>query len=169
MDKKEPLVHDPSPECNNYNYQHPDFKVLLTRKFELSELCEIFFNKWGKYLYLITVSLVSLLFAWSLVTVVGSAWATNIPLNFGPFQQCSYDAFNNRVIPHGADLEGCQLAYYVCLMLCLLDLKEQVILQMILGLLRVMLISMLLIYCIVNLVHEDNVYELQGIVPAGKF
>ena len=54
-------------------------------------------------------------------------------------------------------------------MLCLLDLKEQVILQMILGLLRVMLISMLLIYCIVNLVHEDNVYELQGIVPAGKF
>ena len=37
---------------------------------------------------------------------------------------------------------------------------------MILGLLRVMLISMLLIYCIVNLVHEDNVYELQGNVPA---
>ena len=109
-----------------------------------------------------------LLLAWSLATVVGSAWATNIPLNFGPLQQCSHDAFNNRVIPHGADLEGCKLAYYICLMLCLLDLKEQAILQMILGLLRVMLISMLLIYCIVNLVHEDNVYELQGIVPAGN-
>ena len=39
-----------------------------------------------------------LLLAWSLATVVGSAWATNIPLNFGPFQQCSYDVFNNRVI-----------------------------------------------------------------------
>ena len=171
MDKKEPLVHDPSPECNNYNYQHPDFKVLLTRKFELSELCEIFFNKWGKYLYLIAITLVSILFAWSLATVVGSAWAINIPLNFGPFQQCSYDAFKNKTIP---GLDDCRFTYYFCLMLfasvivplCLLDLKEQVILQMIFGLVRVMLISMLLIYCIVNLIHKDSVCELQGNVPA---
>lgn len=50
--------------------------------------------------------------------------------------------------------------------LCLLDLKEQVILQMIFGLVRVMLISMLLIYCIVNLIHKDSVCELQGNVSA---
>jgi len=29
---------------------HPDFKVCRTRLFETSELCEIFFNKWVKYL-----------------------------------------------------------------------------------------------------------------------
>ena len=172
MDKKESFVHNQSAsaECsNNYDYQHPDFKVHLARKFELSELCEIFFNKWGKYLYLITVTLVSLLFAWSLATVVGSALATNIPLNFGPFQQCPHDAFNNRVIPHGPGLEGCQLAYYFCLMLfalvviplTLMDLNEQAILQMVFGLLRVLLISMLLIYCIVNLMHGGNIYELK--------
>ena len=44
-----------------------------------------------------------------------------------------HDAFNNRVIPHGADLEGCQLAYYFSLVLfafiiphSMVGLKEQV-------------------------------------------
>ena len=164
--KVESLVHNASAECNNYNYQHPDFRVLLARKFELSELCEIFLNKWGKYLYLLTVTVVCFFSAWALATVVGSAWATNIPLNFGPFQQCPFDAFNNRVIPQG----GCQLAYYFCLMLfasvvvplSVMGLKEQVVIQMILGLLRFLLIAMMLIYCIVRLIQGDS--ELQEIM-----
>ena len=80
---------------SEYDYHHPDFKVLLTRKFELSELCEIFISKWAKYLYMILAVVVSLLFAWSMAAIVGSALATNIPLNFGPFNQCHHDAFNN--------------------------------------------------------------------------
>ena len=110
------------------------------------------------------------LIAWSITIVVGSAWATNIPLNFGPFQQCPYDAFNNRVLPQGSDLEGCQLAYYFCLMLfasvvvplSVMGLKEQVVIQMILGLLRFLLIAMMLIYCIVRLIQGDS--ELQEIM-----
>ena len=161
-----------SDKCSDYNYQHPDFRVLLARKFELSELCEVFFNKWGKYLYLLIVIVICFLIAWSLAIVVGSAWATNIPFNFGPFQQCSYDAFDNKILPHGPDLEGCQLAYYCSLMLfalivvplSVMGLKEQVVIQMILGLLRILLLSMMLIYCLVRLIQEDS--ELQEKLPS---
>ena len=149
---------------SEYDYQHPDFNVLLTRKFELSELCEIFISKWAKYLYMILAVLVSLLFAWSMAAIVGSALATNIPLNFGPFNQCHHDAFNNRVIPS----EECLPAYYFCLVSfaviivppSMLDLKEQVIFQVFFGLLRVLLISILVIYCIVNLFQGNSSQEM---------
>ena len=108
--------------------------------------------------------LVSLLFAWSMAAIVGSALATNIPLNFGPFNQCHHDAFNNRVIPD----EECLPAYYFCLMFfaliiippSLMELREQVVFQVFFGLMRVLLISMLVIYCIVNLIHENNSPEM---------
>jgi len=66
----------------------------------------------GEVLLPANCEVVCFFIAWGMATVVGSAWATNIPLNFGLFSmQCSYDAFNNLLIPHGADLEGFQLAY----------------------------------------------------------
>ena len=109
----------------------------------MSELCEVFFNKWAKYLYMITLTMLASVFAWSMVTVVGSALATNIPLNFGPFNQCSYNAFQNTVIP---EPERCRHMYHFCLMvfalivvpLSMMDLKGQVIFQVALGLLRIL-------------------------------
>ena len=96
-----------------------------------------------------------------MVTVVGSALATNIPLNFGPFNQCSYNAFQNTVIP---EPERCRHMYHFCLMvfalivvpLSMMDLKGQVIFQVAFGLLRMLLIFIILIYCIVYLIHGDN-------------
>ena len=97
---------------------HPDFRAVQKRNFETSELCEIFFGKLGKYLYLIALIIFSGISAMSLATVASTAWATNIPLNFGPFQKCPCKAFHEQVIPQGPGLEGCRLAYYCCL--CLL-------------------------------------------------
>ena len=116
---------------------------------------------------MITLTVLASMFAWSMVTVVSSALATSIPLNFGPFNQCSYDAFQNTVIP---EPEGCRHMYYLCLMffalivvpLSMMDLKGQVILQVAFGLLRTLLISILLIYCIVNLIHVGNKSELSS-------
>ena len=133
----------------------------------MSELCEVFFNKWAKYLYMITLTVLASMFAWSMVTVVGSALATKIPLNFGPFQQCSYDAFQNTVIP---EPERCRHMYHLCLMvfalivvpLSMMDLKGQTILQVAFGLLRTLLISILVIYCIVNLIHTGDKSELSS-------
>ena len=107
------------------------------------------------------MTVLALMFAWSMSTVVGSALATNIPLNFGPFNQCSYNAFQNTVIP---EPERCRHMYHFCLMvfalivvpLSMMDLKGQVIFQVAFGLLRMLLIFIILIYCIVYLIHRDN-------------
>ena len=86
--KVESFVHDESHKRCDYNYQHPECRVLLACKFELSEPCEVFFNRWVKYFYLLIVIVVCFIIAWGMATVLGSAWATNIPLNFqiGLFQ-----------------------------------------------------------------------------------
>ena len=144
----------------------PNFKVCQSQRYEISELCEIFFNRWAKYIYLLLLSLSSLFFAWSYAVVAATAWATHIPINFGPFQQCSYDAFHIHIIP---ELEGCRHTYYFCLMLfgliviplSLVDLKEQATIQTILGLLRVLLIVLVLVFCVVKLTLGDDSYELQ--------
>jgi len=142
---------------------HPDFKVCRTRLFETCELCEIFFNKWVKYLYLIMVVMYCILVALAFTTVASAAWASNIPLNFGPFKQCEHDAFHYRRLPE----EPCLYTYYFCLMvfglivvpLSLMGLREQAILQTIFGILRVLMISMIVTYSIVKIIEGENIYE----------
>ena len=142
---------------------HPDFKVCRTRLFETSELCEIFFYKWVKYLYLIIVVTYCIFIALAFATVASTAWASNIPLNFGPFQQCEHDAFHYRTLPE----KPCLHTYYFCLMvfglivvpLSLMGLREQAILQTIFGILRVLMISMVVIYSIVKIIEGENIYE----------
>ena len=143
---------------------HPDFRVLRTHGFETSELCEIFFNSFGKYLYLLVVAVFCLSVAVSYAVVVGSAWATNIPLEFGPFRQCSYDAFHYELIP---EEDGCRYTYYFCLMLfglivvplSVMNLKEQAVIQGIFGLLRFLMIAMILVYCIVKLIEGGDICQ----------
>ena len=143
---------------------HPDFQVLRARGFETSELCEIFFNKFVKYFYLVLVAVFCFSCASSVTVVTSSAWATNIPLNFGPFTQCSYDAFNNVVIPKD---DSCRYSYYFCLMLfglivvpfSVMNLKEQAVIQAIFGLLRFLMIAMILIYCIVKLFEGGDICQ----------
>ena len=70
------------------SYQHLECRVLLAHKFELSEPCEVFFNRWVKYFYLLIVIVVCFFIARGMATVVGSAWATNIP-QLWSFSACS--------------------------------------------------------------------------------
>ena len=142
----------------------PDFRILRTRGFETSELCEIFFNKLGKYLYLVIVAVFCFSVAVSYAVVVGSAWATNIPLNFGPFNQCSYNAFHYELIPAE---DGCRYTYYFCLMLLglivvplsMMNLKDQAVIQAIFGLLRLLMLAMILVYCIVRLFEGGDICQ----------
>ena len=143
---------------------HPDFRVLRTRGFETSELCEIFFNKFVKYFYLVLVAVFCFPCASAVTVVTSSTWATNIPLNFGPFTQCSYDAFHNVMIPEN---DGCRYSYYFCLMLfgliviplSVMNIKEQAVIQAIFGLLRFLMIGMILVYCIVKLFEGGDICQ----------
>ena len=143
--------------------QHPEFEITLKRKFEPVELCEIFVGTWFKYVYLAVVVVYCFLASWSFSTVAGTAWATNIPYNFGALNTCDASAFQHRVLPQG----GCLYSYYfsiflfgiIVVTLSLLDLKEQVLVQFFLGSLRFITVGIIVVYSIVRLAQDENVCE----------
>ena len=140
--------------------QQPIFEIKLTRKFEIVELSEMFVGKWFKYLYLIIIIVYGFLSCWSFAAVAGSAWGTNIPYNFGDMRICNSHAFHHRILPLG----GCLYAYYfsvflfavIVTVLSVLDLNEQIIVQVVLGLARYIAISAILIYCGVRLIQGGD-------------
>ena len=165
------FISEESVDINQKSTSHPNFEIILTRKFEISELCEIFFNRWVKYLYVFVVTLNGFFACWSYSAVFGSAWASNIPLNFGTLHQCSHDAFHHRLLPTGTpELDSCRNAYYFCLFLfsliviplSLLELKEQAIVQMCLGVLRFATVAIIIIYCIVKIAEVGDICGQAG-------
>ena len=140
----------------------PDFKIKDTRKFEVTELCEIFVGKWFKVVYVILMLAHGLLTLLTYATVASSAWAVNIPLNFGTLRECSDLDFLNQYFP--ADL-ACGNAYRLCLAffaaivipLSLLDLKEQAIFQFLLGILRFVMLLSIITYCVYHIISGDHI------------
>ncbi len=153
-------------------YVNPKFEITLKRKFEVVELCEIFFNKWVKYLYLLILSVYCFLAGWSFSTVAGSAWAVNIPYNFSSVVMCTDpDSFHHRFLPEDRE---CLNAYYFSLFifavivvsLSLLDLKEQAIIQMVLGLLRFITVGAVIVYSIARISQGNDVCIASSDEPA---
>ena len=158
---------------NSVASDHPDFRILETRSFETSELCEVFINKLGKYIYLVIVIVFSLCIALSMVVVVSTTLATIIPLEklMGPFNRCHPDAFKNITSPED---DGCRYSYYFCLMLfglivvplSMMNLKVQAFIQAIFGFLRFLMLAMILIYCIVKLFEVGDICRGTLITPS---
>ena len=147
--------------CNGKEQRKPNFRIELSRKFEPSELCQVFVGRWLKIVYLIILTCYTFLACLSFSTVAGSAWSINIPLNFSGVEQCSVNEFKDHILP----LPPCRNAYWFCLFLfacivvplSLIELKEQVIVQVALGILRFVTIGAIVIFCIANLIEYPNV------------
>ena len=138
----------------------PKFELLLTRKFEATEMCEFFFGPYMKYIYLAILGAYMFVSYWASATVAGSAWASNLPLNFGSLSQCEEESFHHDLAPSG----GCLAAYRFCIMLfaviviplSLVELTEQKHLQILLGLMRFLTFGCLIIYSVVNLISHPG-------------
>ena len=136
----------------------PEFRVLITRKFEISELCEIFLFKWSKYIYLVLLTLLTFFACISYSTVAGSSWAEILPFHSHALLKCNITEFND-IIPHTIE---CRNAYRLCVFffacivvpLSLLELREQVWVQVVLGLMRFFTIGCMIIYCVVKLITD---------------
>ena len=97
---------------------------------------------------------------WAYATVAGSAWATNLPLNFGSLSQCKEQAFYHTLVPSG----GCLSAYRFCIMLfgliviplSLIELTEQKHLQILLGLMRFFTFGCLMVYSVTNIISHPG-------------
>lgn len=147
----------------------PNFYVSIHRKFEPSEMCEIFIGRWFKILYILVLIVHSFLTCLSYSTVTGSAWSVNLPLNFGNLEQCNSHDFFQELLPDGK----CLNSYRFCLLLfalivvpiSLLDLKEQVIVQFLLGVLRFVTIGAIIMYCLMYLVQDYMVADCKNPIP----
>jgi amino acid permease len=162
--EREILIQDTSePSQGNAGkaQSSPRYEIRCTRKFEPIEVCEIFLNQWGKYAYMIIWSLNCFLTGWSFTTVAASAWSTNIPFSSSTIQQCAGEDFLRVLIPQN---QPCWHAYMICVLLfavivvplSLLNLSEQALLHMTLGLLRFVTIAIIIFYCVVKLSIGTN-------------
>ena len=150
----------------------PNFHITIMRKFELSEMCELFVGRWLKIVYLLLLTAYIFLALLSYSAVTGSAWSVNIPLNFGTLEECTDQDFLHQILPHGR----CLNAYRFCLFLfavvviplSLLDLKEQAIVQLILGLLRFFTLGAIIIYCFFYVVQGYTITSCEDPLPISK-
>ena len=81
----------------SYRQPLPTYEVLPSRKFEFSELCEIFLGSSFKKLYMVALFFYMTFICWSYATIVGTSWSLVIP--WGPSDVCSADDFANVYIP----------------------------------------------------------------------
>ena len=148
-------------ECKDIQRTYnPHFYISISRKFEQSEMCFLFAGQWLKISYIAVIVLLTFVGVTTYSTVAGSAWSVNIPFNFGNLKQCHDDDFRNNLFPKD---EECGNAYRFCvfifacivIFLSVLPLKEQAIVQVILGLLRFTTIGAIVIYCLVKLFGDD--------------
>ena len=170
--QKREILNDTDTMNLECSWTHPSFEITIKRKFEVLELCKIFFNKWVMYLYLIILSVYCFLALWSFSTVAGSAWASNIPYNFSDVVMCSDDPdpFKHVLLPKEPT---CRNAYHfslflfsiVVVTLSLVDLKDQAILQMILGFLRFFTVAAIVIYSVVKVSQGNDVCAIDEVPP----
>ena len=150
-------------EHKNIQSSIPRYYISTLRKFEPTELSLIFVGQWMRIMYLFVIVLATFIAVATYCTVAGSAWSVNIPFNFGSLKQCHDDDFRNNVFP---EREECGNAYRFCvfvfgcivIFLSILPLKEQLVVQVILGVLRFTTIAAIVVYCVVNLIG-GNVIE----------
>ena len=137
-------------------------------------MCDLFIGRWMKIVYAIMLVTIIFFAAMAYSTVAGSAWSVNIPFNFGNLKQCHDDDFKNNVFPKD---EECGNAYRFCvfifacivIFLSVLPLKEQLIVQVILGLLRFTAIGAIVLYCLAHLFSGDVIENCNNPLEEPEF
>lgn len=162
--KEHPSVQIANEQSSALHSAPPQYKILSTRKFEPSELCEMFVGRWFKYVYLVFLSLYTFCSCPSYAAVAGSSWAVNLPFNYSNIIECTERDFNGHLFP---TLDSCRNVYWLCLLMfacivipiSLLELKKQILVQVAVGLLRFCVIGGMVIYCLVNLFMGRVIFD----------
>ena len=99
--------------------------------------------------------------SWAYTTVAAQAWAANIPFNTSTLKMCHQYDFNNYFVPPDP---GCANAYRLCVFLfgvvvvalSLVELTEQKIIQVTMGVMRFVTMVCMMIFCIVRLIESNG-------------
>ncbi|XP_062509260.1 transmembrane protein 104 homolog [Corticium candelabrum] len=135
-------------------------EIRTDRRFELPELCQIFLGRVTSICYLLALLFYLFLSQWMASPIIGTAVATNMPINSGVFRQCNEKDFG----PHLHPTDGCWNTYalsvllfsVVIIPLSCLELKELAVIQVIMALFRFIMLLVMSIYSIVSVAEEDD-------------
>ena len=144
------------------------YYISETRKFEITEMIEIYFGFVGKIFALVIIFLCCILTNWSYATVTATAWSVNIPINTTVLAECSQTDFIFKRFPTD---QRCSNLYRVCLaifgviimVLSSLELNEQKYLQVSFAIMRFIAFVSLVIFSIFIIIH--NIYNPQNPIP----
>lgn len=153
----EELLHDKIQELEQQRAQHAH---LSTRKFEPSELCEMFVGRWLKCAYILILIAFTFLVSPGYASIAASAWAVNMPINSTVFDQCTDEDFNEHILPNR---DACRNTYWLCLCLfacvvvplSLIEPKEQTCIQVLFGVLRFGVFVSMVVHCLVMLLSGN--------------
>lgn len=132
------------------------------RKFEITELCNLFLGGKAKIFYMIVLFVYLALACWSFTTVAASTWSANIPFGNGSnIRQCTPEDFQDRIIPAPG---GCLNTYRLCagifavivLSLSCLEVTEQKIIQIVMGVLRFVVVFFMCFNSVTALASKEN-------------
>ena len=70
-------------------------------------MCELFGGCWSKVVYLFLLTFQTFLGCTVHCSVVGSAWASSLLLNFNRVEECTGEDFKGHIFPE----DGCGYAY----------------------------------------------------------
>ena len=143
----------------------PTYEIRSERKFDFPELCQRFLGPVGKYTYTTLLSIGVFLNLWTMTSIAATAWSVNVPLrrDWWPFR---WPCDSKSIAPeHGFHPDGnCWNNYAIFVLvfalvvtpLSMLDLKRQRFVQVGTGVMRVVVVVAIIVYCIVADVKESS-------------
>jgi hypothetical protein len=157
---------DSSPPSDSHHEQLP-------KKLEVGQLCDIFVGRWARFAYDITNFTYGSIALWAYGTLAGSAWASKIPFSSTTFDQCNSTDFKG----HSHPMEnGCWNSYALCVLffglvvvpLSCVEISEQKVVQLTLGVLRLVMIVSMSIYALVGEIQDPKCTEKKNVTDHTK-
>ena len=139
----------------------PVYEIDNTRKFELTELCELFLGSTGKVLYILVLSLQLLVSCWLYITVAVTSWSINIPWNISASAHvCQPQEFHNVILPTRIECRTTYRFYVFCFALIIvplscIDFRKQKFFQVFTTMFRFMAVLLMTSHAIYYFIQEE--------------
>ena len=144
--------------------------ISQTRKFEMTEFCNLFMGWGGKLIFVSLFPIYSCLTLWAFASVVATTWSTNIPINTSYVIRCYETDFTKRPFPLN---EECIHLYRICVsifgiivvVLSLLELTEQKSIQIFFSVIRFVALLSIMLFSI-YIITYDAVHSNESVPQA---
>eukprot|EP00116_Pleurobrachia_bachei_P006383 sb/3466645/ len=162
------------PVNSRTNLITPKYEITGTRKFEFTELMEIFFGIPGRIFTAVAIIVYLLVTLTAYSTIFGSTWALVIPYNnsIPALGSCNLTDFN-RLLPEGDCLNSYRfsIGIFACIVLpmCLMNMQTMKPFQITLSFTMQFTILVAIIHCVYGIATDHVAHDDTGPHPSNFF